>query len=148
MLEYRLRAHPTAEREAIEHRPPDRHEIRTERQAFENILAAADPTVDHNDGAAVNGVGDARQYGERTGYVVQLAPPVIGYLHARAAVLHGRDGELRRDHAFQQHRQAGRLVDEFQIIPIEITLDGFLAVAARLRGKISGWERRTEVIAA
>ena len=73
---------------------------------------------------------------------------MIRYLHSHAAVFDGGDGQLRSHHAFQQHGQTRRFAYEFDIVPIQIALDGFLAIPARLSGKISVGERRAEMIAA
>jgi hypothetical protein len=71
MLEDALNAHPSAECETIQDRPAEGDCICAERERFEDVLSPPYTSVDDDRDASGNGVGDARQDGDRRGNIVQ-----------------------------------------------------------------------------
>src|ERR1700733_3942563 len=147
MLKNSLHAHPSAQRQAIEHWPTDGDSVGPKCECLKHILTPAHAAINEDGRAAMYRVSDTRQDRNRGGDIVELPPAVVRHLDPRAAMLDGRHGELGRHDALQQDREARGFADELDIIPIQIALHRRHAIAAILSRKVSYRERRTEMIA-
>ena len=107
-----------ADRRGVEERPADEHELRAERERFQDIGAAADSAV-HHDRHPARLRHHRRERAQRRESAVELPPAVVRHDDAVHAAFAGDASVLRGEHPFQDQAPFPQPAHELQVGPRE-----------------------------
>ena len=147
--EHPLDAAGTAGRQPPQHGPPQHHATRTQGESPHHVHTATDAAVDEHLPALAHRRHDRGQGVGRRNRAVELATAVIGHAHAGRAGVEAGHGVVVPQHALDDHRQTGQLVQPPDALEgdTRVLIDQASDRGARLEGRRADVGREHEGIA-
>src|SRR5262249_21779229 len=118
-LEHAMNPGLTGGGEAVEIEASDRDDVRSERDALDNVGAAAEPAVHDDLSPPADRRHDIPQDVDRAAPVIELPTTMIGNIDAVNAVVAGNDRVLRGLDALDDERQLAPLPEPFDLCPAQ-----------------------------